>query len=574
MIPVIYRKSDYLDTLKYVMGKEGAQVIDSNMASGGTNDYAKQFLKNRLIKPDLKNPCTHLILSISSNGENHEHLNNLQWGNVTKRCLQELGYLPNSNDNSRAPSQYVAVRHHDREHEHLHIITSQIRLDGSRVSDSFERFKAQTATRLIAHEMGLQVTPTSCEAVSKKLMQEYGIVAPVSDNRSKSIRQVKRKSTAPSTKDIIKESLELAINSSRSTKEFIDKLEEREVYPIARLDKNQQILGFAYTHKGVTIAGSQINRKLSWTKLKDTLQFNIEPNDVQLLLDAKYKGEANISKYKPNNTGANSDDSGSNNDEQSENININTSTTNTYISVLPSVQEIFQTGDKNRKKQVQTTDDKQNSNTSTSDNIEAPQSNNQSNVHVVSPQENNTNTYISVLPSIQEIWNTPQNINIDHDNDTRQEIIESDQLANNDNQYQDDSITGHVEDVPNTDSTLSTNEILVSNVVKSTPNTNQSADNQSIQQCISIILKYMGHNDSNIIDGDTLYAFLDGTDLTIIDKQSSQTLLNANYELVNDAWSIKNSTLTEEHLERIQKIERRLDYGRTSRQYSNNNELD
>lgn len=355
MIPVIYRKADYLKTLKYVLGKDDAHVIDSNVGGNGVSGFNKQFLANRTIKPDLTNPCAHLILSIANKGTTRESLTDEQWTSVTRRYLQELEYLPK--EESGVPSQYVAIRHHDREHEHLHIIASQISFDGTKVNDSFDYFKAQTATRLIAHEIGLEVTPTSNTAISDKLYTKYGIDAAVSDNRSKSIRQINRKGAEPSAKDIIKNTVFAAIDKSNNISEFLDELESKQIYPIARLDNKQQILGFAYTHKGVTIAASQVSKKLSWGKFKNAVKFDITNNDLQLILNAGVKGLADISQHKSKSkaTTANqqytdnkTDSDSSGNESTVDNLKVEDNE-KSYISVVPSLSEIFSTPVKNKK---------------------------------------------------------------------------------------------------------------------------------------------------------------------------------------------------------------------------------
>nr|WP_265270915.1 hypothetical protein [Nostoc sp. KVJ3] len=109
-----------------------------------------------------------------------------------------MGYLPKEESSVAATSQFVAVRHH----EHLHIIASRIRLDGSLVNDSYDYFNSQVSTRRIAAELGLEVTPTTNEAVTSKLQQEYGITALTSPNRSKSIRAVNSKHKTPTSKEI------------------------------------------------------------------------------------------------------------------------------------------------------------------------------------------------------------------------------------------------------------------------------------------------------------------------------------------------------------------------------------
>ncbi|NJN07484.1 MAG: relaxase/mobilization nuclease domain-containing protein [Richelia sp. RM1_1_1] len=353
MIPVIYRKADYLKTLKYVLGKEEAQVIDSNIGGSRIEQFNKQFLANRNIRPELKNPCAHLILSIANNDTTRESLNDEQWTSVARKYLKELEYLPK--EHSGVPSQYVVVRHHDREHEHLHIIASQIRFDGTKVNDSFDYFKAQTATRLIAHEMGLEVTPTSSKAISDKLYTEYGIDAAVSDNRSKSIRSIKCKTNEPSAKDTIKDVLLNAIDESNNMPEFLDKVESKQVYPIVRLDKNQEILGFAYTHKGVTIAASQINRKLSWNNFKDSLKFNIKYSDLQLILLAREKALADISKHKSK-SNSESGDNGSRGSEERPAKSVVKPETENYISVVPSIESVFPSSTQHKGKIVTQTE--------------------------------------------------------------------------------------------------------------------------------------------------------------------------------------------------------------------------
>jgi hypothetical protein len=603
MIPVIYRKSNYLETLQYVLGKDDAKLIDTNLGGRQIDEFNKQFLANQTIKPNLTNPCVHLILSIANKDDCRETLTDKQWSNVARKYLQELEYLPN--DNNGVPSQYVAVRHHDREHEHLHIIASQIRLDGSKVNDSFDYFKAQTATRLIAHEMGLEVTPTSCKAVSDKLKNDYGIEAPTSDNRSKSIRQVNRKGNEPSTKDIIKDALTETVDKSENISEFFDTLETKQVGAIARLDKNQQILGFAYTHKGITIAGNQISKKLSWGKLKDTLKFDMTNDDLHYLLLAKTKALADISKHQSKtkdevNTyqdASNKTDDDNSSDERPVNNESTQNNTNSYDSIIPSISEIFairmgkEKPDKSSKQKTPTNDSNDTVETDAATytsiipsikDIFRPsvEDNNQSS----DEQKDNNNTedeattYTSIIPSIEDIFR-PRTIDNKANPTLDDGQSDNDDIETEATPYT--SIIPSIEDIfrlPTIDNNQSSKENV--NSTKSDESQREIAKQQSdnndqtsiteskiinqnireddIQQALRTITAYMAYTDKTEIDGDTLIARLDGNNLMIQSVDNGKVLLEANYSTRTNQWTVEQSNITEEHLKRIAQLQRSL----------------
>ncbi|MFL9458423.1 relaxase/mobilization nuclease domain-containing protein [Tolypothrix bouteillei VB521301_2] len=176
------------------------------MMGTSPHQFNEQFLSTKYSNKAVKRQCAHLIISIAHRPDYHEHLSDSQYSYVAKDYLKDMGYLP-KDESLHATSQYVVVRHSDRNHEHLHIIASRIRLDGSLVNDSYDYFNSQVSTRRIADQLGLEVTPTTNEAVALKLEQEYGITATTSPNRSKSIKAVNSKHKTPTSKEMIREAM-------------------------------------------------------------------------------------------------------------------------------------------------------------------------------------------------------------------------------------------------------------------------------------------------------------------------------------------------------------------------------
>ncbi|NMF63255.1 hypothetical protein DP113_34520 (plasmid) [Brasilonema octagenarum UFV-E1] len=286
MIPVIYKKPNFLDTLKYVLEKDDAAIVDTNMMGTSPHQFNEQFLSTKYTNKAVKRQCAHLIIAIAHRRDYHEHLSDSQYSYVAREYLKDMGYLP-AYESPHATSQFVAVRHHDRDHEHLHIIASRIRLDGSLVNDSYDYFNSQVSTRRIAAQLGLEVTPTTNEAVASRLEQEYGITALTSRNRSKSIRAVNSKHKTPTSKEIIRSAIGEAIIDSPTISTFIQRLEENNIGVLPKM-RGDELLGFTYIHNDVKIAGYQVYKPYSWNKLQSEYGLTFDQQrDVSKLQQAK-----------------------------------------------------------------------------------------------------------------------------------------------------------------------------------------------------------------------------------------------------------------------------------------------
>jgi hypothetical protein len=271
LIPKIFKHGNFLPTLKYVLGKEGALIIGTNMNSATPNELAREFSLAKRSNPEFKNACAHIILSIpnrSSNhtlGEYHEHLDDLQYGTVGQRFLEEMGYL----GEGLHKSQYVMGRHTDREHEHIHIIASRIKMDATVVPDSWDYRKAEVAARKLEKEFGLEPTPCSSEKVVQKL-QEIGIEASVTSTIRKppTIKQLKHTSGKPPVVELIADAVDEACSDKPTFTQLVSRLKEKNIIVHPKLDNQDNILGIAYEMDGIKIAGYKIGKGYSFPGLQ------------------------------------------------------------------------------------------------------------------------------------------------------------------------------------------------------------------------------------------------------------------------------------------------------------------
>jgi len=120
----------------------------------------------------------------NSRGEYHEHLDSDEYVELAHRWLKGMEFL----GEELSCSQYLIARHHDTLHEHIHIIASRIRMDGSVVSDSWDYRRSEVIVRQLEKEFNLEATPCSNERVALKAT-EQGIETTVSDRRAPTSKQ-------------------------------------------------------------------------------------------------------------------------------------------------------------------------------------------------------------------------------------------------------------------------------------------------------------------------------------------------------------------------------------------------
>lgn len=292
MISVIHKKQGFLKTLKYVLDKDKAEIISTGMAGTSAAILNKQFLAVASLNQSVVRKCAHIIVSIAA----HERLSNSQYYQVTRELLKDLGYLP-TQELSSSTSQFIAVRHHDRDHEHIHIVTSRVQHNGKSVSDSFDYFKAEVSTRRISAQLGLEIAPVSNNAVASRLKQEFGITVEVSPEGQKSLKQVFNPHKTPTSKQIIRQAIAKAIVDSPTIPTFIERLEASNIAVLPKTKENH-LLGLTYIHKDVKIAGYQVYKPYSWTKLQSEYGLTYDTQkDSEFLERVRVKAIKTLSNY-------------------------------------------------------------------------------------------------------------------------------------------------------------------------------------------------------------------------------------------------------------------------------------
>ncbi len=241
MIGKIIKGKSFQGCLSYVMRKTGAAVIGMNMDGNDPYSLANEFSLSWQLRPKLIYKVCHVILSLSP----EEHLNNASWQTAIAQYLKDMGFTNN---------QYVAVKHTDKEnHEHIHLVTSRVRMDGSVVSDSWDWTRSQDVIRKLEQNFGLAAVPSSWE----------------SDRQEQTKSQIdKELETGKVTvKRQLADKIDATLVNTTSLPDFIEQLNFEGIEVRVDRDRKGKPKGIAYKLDGVSMAGSSVGKAYSLPRI-------------------------------------------------------------------------------------------------------------------------------------------------------------------------------------------------------------------------------------------------------------------------------------------------------------------
>ena len=148
MIANVVRGRGFRGLLDYLFQTEKfPEVVAGNMAGLTARDLAREFAGARNANDRVKTPVFHCSLSLPID----ERLDRGKWAVGAERFLGELGLAENR--------PWVAIRHRDKDHDHIHIVTSRTDYLGEVWYGAWEVKKVLNAKAVVEQELGLTVTP-------------------------------------------------------------------------------------------------------------------------------------------------------------------------------------------------------------------------------------------------------------------------------------------------------------------------------------------------------------------------------------------------------------------------------
>lgn len=142
MIIKLINSNSASNSFRYV-AKDDSVRISTNMGAENPGDLAKELRYVAGLNPRVKYcQAVHIVVSLSPG----ETLSDDLWERVGLESLNDLGF---------GDCPYEIRKHVDRDHSHIHIVTSPVNYDGVRVDRGGDRYQAKKTARRLEQELGL-----------------------------------------------------------------------------------------------------------------------------------------------------------------------------------------------------------------------------------------------------------------------------------------------------------------------------------------------------------------------------------------------------------------------------------
>lgn len=142
----ITKGNDFRGAINYIMDdKKRAILIDfEGVRVKDKNSIISSFNLQNSLNPEIPNSVYHISLNFST--KDKSVLNGEKMAQIAREYMKEMGFVN---------TQYIIVRHFDREHPHIHLCINRIDNEGKAISDRYDRNRSVKACKLLTEKHSL-----------------------------------------------------------------------------------------------------------------------------------------------------------------------------------------------------------------------------------------------------------------------------------------------------------------------------------------------------------------------------------------------------------------------------------
>ena len=258
--------------LNYLEQNSKAEIIAGNMGGRNAIQLSKEFRLSRQLHPEAEKVVYHASLSLPPG----EHLDDFTWDEITSKYLEEMGFGCN---------QYVVYRHSDKDHDHVHIVASRIRLDDAKiVSDSWDYVRSENLIRQLEKEYGLEQAPSSREKKENNL--STGQLRRIEREQAEYERGERDSPPELPIKKQLQITIDKAIESSDSMSELMKKLLLENVSVRCEFTRTGKPKGISYGMNGIAFSGTKLGKGYTFSGLQKYESIKYNPKtDKELIIN-------------------------------------------------------------------------------------------------------------------------------------------------------------------------------------------------------------------------------------------------------------------------------------------------
>ena len=244
----------YVSDLKpYGKGLKNADVVGGTVSSRNVKQVIDELMIPCSIRPSVKKPISVYSLSLHPDDGT---ISREKWRHIVQDFMKAMGFPDDT--------IYIAMRHHDKPHEHVHIIANRISLSGKLYYGRNEVKKAIKITRELEKRYHLKEVKSTGKGKSDNFVTQ-GEYAGMRYRGKIPVRVEMRQAI----QGILK-----AANKAINIKEFELELRDKGISFIPSKTESGKIFGCSFECKGVRIKGSDLGRSYSWNSLVKALDLN------------------------------------------------------------------------------------------------------------------------------------------------------------------------------------------------------------------------------------------------------------------------------------------------------------
>lgn len=247
--------SGFRGLLNYVEGKEGARRIGGNMVGRNARELAAEFKLSCQLSARVKKPVYHVSMSVPKGTE----LDDETWNVLAIDYLEKMDFTAN---------QYAVYRHSDRDHDHIHIVASRVRLDtGKTVNDEWDFVTSKKVLNELVKIHGLAPLETEINSPDRR--------APTTGQKRRVMREQEEykdgkrdKPPEPTVLEQLQDAIDQASLDRPTMPELIERLKNRGIDARVQFQSTGRINGISYALNGVKFAGKKLGRAYTFPGLK------------------------------------------------------------------------------------------------------------------------------------------------------------------------------------------------------------------------------------------------------------------------------------------------------------------
>jgi Relaxase/Mobilisation nuclease domain len=230
--------------IRYVIQKRDALILEgAGVRIQETNQTINDFNLQRKYNPNLGQAVGHIALSWSMN--DRPKLNDEVMVNMAKEYLQKMKIQD---------TQYLIVKHQDRDHPHIHIVYNRVDNNGKTIADNFQKQRNVKVCKDMTLKHGLYMSPGKEQVNRKQLKGQDKIKYELFDAIKSASKKVK---TLNELKQVL-------------AKQGIGTLYKYK-------SGTNEIQGISFSKGEYKFKGSEIDRSLSYAKLSQAIEQQAKP---------------------------------------------------------------------------------------------------------------------------------------------------------------------------------------------------------------------------------------------------------------------------------------------------------